>query len=160
MTDTRTQTLAEFLLARIAEDEAEVMPGMPSPYRLAAVERGEERRVRMLALALGLRCPTCHADTGQTCMAMTPPIHAPKPAGSLHGTRMRLAAAEFRRTYGTAPVWNRARILSECEAKRRIIALHEEASSRDTCGDSWRFGEDVTTALAQPYADHPDFREE
>lgn len=49
------------------------------------------------------------------------------------------------------------RMFAECEAKRRIIALH-------TPCDDWSYGDASTCpeliALAQPYADHPDFRQE
>lgn len=58
-----------------------------------------------------------------------------------------------------------ARLLAECEAKRRIV--HEFTgesphANYDDCGDEcvgnalhW-----VLRVLAQPYADHPDYREE
>jgi hypothetical protein len=50
------------------------------------------------------------------------------------------------------------RVLAECEAKRRIIMWHGD---RNDCwfnshGDPC----DHLTALALPYADHPDFRSE
>ena len=68
--------------------------------------------------------------------------------------------------------WDHARVLAECAAKRRIVELHEP--NGETCsvcalqdgskyGDGWG-AEDwpCTTlrALALPYADHPEFREE
>ena len=51
------------------------------------------------------------------------------------------------------------RVLAECEAKRRIVALHREA---------WRAGyenaaaylQDALVAHAATYADHPDYRQE
>lgn len=68
------------------------------------------------------------------------------------------------------------RLLDECEAKRRIVALHRNRyglGDCESCADGW---EDLTTgeaghnpllypcptlrALALPYADHPDYREE
>lgn len=54
--------------------------------------------------------------------------------------------------------WNPARVLAECEAKRRIIVWHGD---RNDCwfnshGDPC----DHLTALARPYADHPDYRPE
>ena len=46
--------------------------------------------------------------------------------------------------------WDPARVLAECEAKRRLIALGEKDS----------YWDDVLRILALPYADHPDYREE
>lgn len=71
-----------------------------------------------------------------------------------------------------------ARVLAECAAKRRIVALHSETSEmRDygnwephlcrSCGgqgyndfDGIAYPCDTIKALASVYADHPDFREE
>lgn len=44
-----------------------------------------------------------------------------------------------------------ARVLAGCEAKRRIVAMDFERY-----GEQWA----VLSALALPYADHPDYREE
>jgi hypothetical protein len=67
---------------------------------------------------------------------------------------------------------NPARVLAECEAKRRIIDLAEEASGFDMAVDNDRrvgprdmveepyIGDQILRALAQPYRDHPDWREE
>jgi len=46
--------------------------------------------------------------------------------------------------------WDPARVLAECEAKRRLIALGEKDS----------YWDDVLRLLALPYADHPDYRDE
>jgi hypothetical protein len=78
-----------------------------------------------------------------------------------------------------------ARVLRECEAKRRIVRMHERLGSAypretwtypeaaDTCatcgpGDSWQakdepYGEYpclTLRVLASVYADHPDYRDE
>lgn len=58
----------------------------------------------------------------------------------------------------------RARVVAECESKRRIVAVCEDdlrgpgegALAEGDGGVTWR----VLTALALPYADHPDYREE
>lgn len=60
-----------------------------------------------------------------------------------------------------------ARVLAECEAKRRIVLMHEPYDSgwlgrRPTCwvcsADGWPC---LTLAvLSLPYANHPDYREE
>jgi hypothetical protein len=54
-----------------------------------------------------------------------------------------------------------ARVLAECEAKRRIVELVGRPSS----DDEWFMGradalDEVLSYLALPYADHPDYREE
>jgi hypothetical protein len=63
-------------------------------------------------------------------------------------------------------------LLAECEAKRRIIELAPDATGLDAQVDSefrvgWRdtatepyIGDVILRALALPYADHPDFRDE
>jgi hypothetical protein len=87
MSDTRTMTLTDFLLARIAEDEA---------------------------CADGLEW-----DDGN-------------------------------------PVHQTARVLAECEAKRRIV----EACADVLAYDAEALPQDVLRLLALPYADHPDYRQE
>jgi len=64
------------------------------------------------------------------------------------------------------------RVLAECEAKRKVIDFAEEASGLDMTLDSDRrvglrdeakepyVGDLILRALAQPYRDHPDWREE
>lgn len=46
--------------------------------------------------------------------------------------------------------WRPARVLAECETKRRLIEL----------GDKDSYWVDVLELLALPYADHPDYVEE
>ncbi len=73
--------------------------------------------------------------------------------------------------------WAPLKILAECEAKRRIIDLHSDTRDHgaggithtgrcDTCGENiWRDPDDqfpceTLKAVALPYADRPDYREE
>lgn len=51
-----------------------------------------------------------------------------------------------------------ARVLAECEAKRRIV----EELAPDSCSspDAWWQRTSTLEFLALPYADHPDYREE
>jgi len=103
MAETRTMSLTEFLLARIAEDEAAV-------------------------------------------------------AGLMSGD----GDPEF--------FWGPDRIRAECEAKRRIVeiaaSVEETERALDIGSSEWAIGrasnnaEDILRALALPYADHPDWREE
>ncbi len=72
--------------------------------------------------------------------------------------------------------WDPARVLAECEAKRKVVELHTEGVDYDQEGNRFSTGcnecggDTYMTVvpwpcptlryLAQPYADHPDFREE
>jgi Family of unknown function (DUF6221) len=51
-----------------------------------------------------------------------------------------------------------ARILAECEAKRRIVGLKAQPSDPYTPGGY--VTDEILLALAQVYADHPDYRKE
>lgn len=55
-----------------------------------------------------------------------------------------------------------ARVLAECEAKRRIVDLCEDNLRDLSAGGTGRrqFSSYALQILALPYADHPDFREE
>jgi hypothetical protein len=65
---------------------------------------------------------------------------------------------------------NPARVLAECEAKRRIVELHSRDHECTAPGDGYAgvFAADGTMpstcstmrALALPFATHPDYREE
>jgi hypothetical protein len=98
----QTATLTDFLLARIAEDEAEAQ---------ARREHSEGCWPNMD------NCQSHYGDDGKWS-------------------------------------WGPARVLAECEAKRRIVELMSDEVEYVVYSD------DVLRALAQPYADHPDWREE
>jgi hypothetical protein len=54
--------------------------------------------------------------------------------------------------------WDPARVLAECEAKRRIVELHgcyHSCRSSDYAGDC-----PTMDLVALPYASHPEYREE
>ncbi|MQA17777.1 MAG: hypothetical protein GEV09_28070 [Pseudonocardiaceae bacterium] len=62
-----------------------------------------------------------------------------------------------------------ARVLAECEAKRRIVRLHQIAERESPPSDPYQEGlirgwrdayNDALAMLALPYADHPEFKEE
>lgn len=61
--------------------------------------------------------------------------------------------------------WDPARVLAECAAKRAIVEMHRgahECPTPDSCC-GWCVDSDecdTLSALAAPYADHPDFRSE
>jgi hypothetical protein len=56
----------------------------------------------------------------------------------------------------------RARVLAECEAKRRIVKLCADIEGKSVEGNWWSLTEHerILAALALPYVDHPDFRPE
>lgn len=62
-----------------------------------------------------------------------------------------------------------ARVLAECEAKRRIVNLHRPETFEDAPAEAFCTHDQRTSGLwpcptmrllALPYADHPDYREE
>ena len=55
-----------------------------------------------------------------------------------------------------------ARVLAECEVKRRIVDLAREARETDGAGYATAdaYMRDVLRLLALPYAEHPDYRDE
>jgi hypothetical protein len=118
MTTVTAETLAAFLLARIAEDEA-----------VARAARDDSARE-----AVSLR----PIEGGQTAAALSVMEHLTR--------------------------FNPARVLAECEAKRRIVEL---CAPGDWSAPHWRsYGEpgeddrgDVLALIALPYVDHPDYRE-
>jgi hypothetical protein len=63
---------------------------------------------------------------------------------------------------GDVVVWNPARVLAECEAKRKIVEQTVSGFGCLTCRD-WtaeELLENTLGYLALPYADHPDYRQE
>ena len=126
--------LAEFLLARIAEDEASARNVMewkeaPRERRLPWKVTPSEQRV----VAWGLT----------VVGAANTPVLAE------HIAR-----------------WDPARVLAECEAKRRLVEdfriLHRDyRETHSETTEARRFQAVVTMArLAEGYADHPDYRQE
>ena len=49
--------------------------------------------------------------------------------------------------------WHPAHVLADCNARRRIVAMHGELCF----GNGDPAGDEVLEVLAQPYADHPDY---
>jgi hypothetical protein len=121
--------LVEFLLARIAEDEAKAVAA-------AAAKPGES-----------------HSHTPEVGAAWSADDGMVTGAGDeadlwedegFDGLRMAVEAAEH------IARWDPARVLAECEAKRRIVAFYA-----GPVGSHY-----VLHFLALAYADHPDYREE
>jgi hypothetical protein len=112
-------TLAEFLLARIAEDEADAR----------AASRVRETRT---------------GDTWKAVRGRHGLDRITRTGGAVGDVMVETARHVARH--------DPARVLAECEAKRRIVDL-----SKHGCGDDY---ERVQRALALPYAEHLDYRKE
>jgi hypothetical protein len=122
--------LAEFLLERIAEDEATAQGAAYSPWR---------------------------HDGGHYVMNHATIAEVDDPEDGRHIAR-----------------WHPARVLAECEVKRRIVEHVQHAQERydQERGSGYGDGADmewltklealepVLQMLAQPYSDHPAFRDE
>ena len=134
-------TLTEFLLARIGEDEADARK---------AVDDDESWR---------------HEGEGVLTQYSVSGGHEISSGWLSMGHRFEAGDHIARH--------NPARVLAECEAKRSIVAEHTRPGWTVTCprclgdqpelasGTAWRAAPCPTLrALALPYADHPDYREE
>jgi hypothetical protein len=138
-------TLAEFLAARLDEDEATARDATPGPWRW--VDPGRPK----IKLALV-------GDGGLIALLAAQADAYPSTFDAAHIVRH-----------------DPARALAEVEAKRQIldmcaevIAAHPDADDwpaararagvlRAVGGDHMSLAEDVIAALALPYADHPDY---
>jgi hypothetical protein len=126
--------LVEFLLARIAEDEAIARTAAAAE----AVEGSDGMRWEA-GSALRLR------DAWSTIAIGT--YESDLDEAGVHMAR-----------------WDPARVLAWCEAQRRIVELHPKSVhnySNDTCfgcGEDWPCP--TLRLLALPYVDHPDYRQE
>ena len=129
-------TITEFLLARIAEDED-----------AARAATGSDP-----LMVLNARCDVIKAE-----IIDEPYVHA---AGGLMDRVQRDIASLLPRS-----LHDPRRMLAECEAKRRIVKLHDEALRTEVAnGDASAMGADlmhmdVMRLLALPYADHSDYDE-
>lgn len=123
MSETVTMTLTDFLLARIADEEA-LARGVPDG--VPPSEGGTNRNGWQLHTSI--KATVFDREIG--------------PRGSIEASP--------------------ARVLAECEAKRRIVEEH--GGGADPCDAHDASFEtipcDTLRALALPYADHSDFREE
>ena len=86
-----------------------------------------------------------------------------RPDGSMDHTELASATADAPDVWITAEgeavgftsaqvVFDERRVLADCEAKRQLLVLSEHG-----CGDDY---ERVQCAIALPYAEHPDYRQE
>jgi len=127
-----TLTLSDFLLARIAEDEvaARVVPPLDHNFDMGG-NRQDERFV------FGRTLPSSADGMGNWSK------HQDSPATADHFSRH-----------------DPARVLAECEAKRRIVEEYVRIERGDYADSTRWLAEDILALLALPYADHPDYRPE
>lgn len=128
-------TLTEFLLARIAEDEAAARGASPGPWSHSheGLQGGE-----VIRSADDLRVTRVY-QTGW-------PDYLPACENAAHIARH-----------------HPARILADCKAKRAAVRECADDLGQREGGLKGRVGRatwDVLTHLAVPYADHPDYRDE
>jgi hypothetical protein len=160
MNDTQTLTLTDFLLARIAEDEAVAQNAWPDRWE----QDGDRNSVQ--TAETGLRGGYEGLHMGVANMAMTVGSYRAEARNAAHIARH-----------------DPARVLAECEAKRRIVELHRIGDPDEWDPDLWacrlcqwdedcdspkhdyqhgagRFPCDTLRHLAAVYADHPDYRDD
>jgi hypothetical protein len=132
--------VAEFLLARIQEDEAAVY----------AADSDGEYRIAWVMITQpdgGLRYATVASDhrDDEWCA---------------DGVNLRGALRQMREP---EIVFDARRVLAECDAKRRIIGQCQmalkEYDEMPYGGAAW-LGDDTLKLLALPYSDHPDYQPE
>lgn len=142
-------TLTEFLLARIAEDEAAARAASPSPWSYPGIESvagGTLYDATRRIVDVVYEHPADHDGTIIR--------HLLEPEADANGAHIARH--------------DPARVLAECEAKRRIIDEHTCHCPNPTCRDCGAcpgdHHADPTPApcatlriLALPYADHPDY---
>ena len=139
-------TIVEFLLARIAEDEARAPRKHGDYYREPCPKCGDP--------VTGIGSPL----DDEAARA----LHEP---GSFLGCQLtREQVAALMPDLGPSP--EGARVLAECEAKQQIVELHprcnvhdrpgEECDACQRCGDGSLWPCETLLAVASVYADHPD----
>lgn len=123
--------LAEFVLARVADDEAVAREASPGPWDVDS-----EVYAEYVSDADGLAV--------------------------ISGARWGGEASVFNDTDDALHLvrWHPARVLAECEAKRRIVAAITAWLDEHSDEDHVPAGDDALCWLALPYADHPDYRAE
>ena len=127
--------LADFLLARITEDESTARGSTPGPWRWFAGRAG------LPAFLESTGARATHWVEGQSFEAPTVVL------GTNQGSMLRVRGRDAEHI----AAWHPTRVLAECRAKRQVV----EALGPDDAGR-----EVVLRALAAVYADHPEYQEE
>jgi hypothetical protein len=149
-------TLTEFLLARIAEDEAAARlcaEMFPSPWEVA------DRGWRVRIYGGDVPTPDLMSDDEDAMTIRNPVVMEVEPDRHIEDPRWLSERVEHVRRHDPA------RVLVECEAKRRIVEEWREAdayyaSDKDAPAGELYGLETAIKHLASVYAGHPDYREE
>lgn len=135
-------TLTDFLLARIAEDEVGAREASPSPWSYPGIESVSGGMIYDKTRTIGS-------------------VYYEQPDDHDGSIVRHMLAPEADANGAHIARHDPARVLAECEAKRRIV---EQASEDHAEGGGITSAEialqHILCALALPYADHPDYREE
>ena len=129
-------TLPEFLLARIAEDEAVArmcVEMFPTPWEIT------DRGWRVRIYAADVPTEDMFSDDPDATSVRNPVVMEVEPDRHIEDPRWLSERVEHIARHDPA------RVLADCEARRQLV---------EAMGDDW-----VTRVLALPYADHPDFDE-
>jgi hypothetical protein len=142
-TETGAPTLCEFLLARIAEDEDLARRAFDTSWPRYLAVTPESEGVEA-SVSIGTYGPKDNFRVWQR-------EHATEFGWTIHESG--------------GVVWDPARVLRECAAKRRIVAMQDPVPDDPHDADrEWvaeqGFLSDVLRLLALPYADHTDYRAE
>lgn len=136
-------TLTEFLLARIAEDEEAARVASPSPWSYPGIESvagGTLYDATRRIVDVVYEHPADHDGTIIR--------HLLEPEADANGAHIARH--------------DPARVLAECEAKRRVVNMWADPFGQWSAAqaDAARAQKDLTLRLlALPYADHPDYDE-
>lgn len=160
--------LAEFLLARITEDEAAAKSAAVLPPRAVpppeAVTSGPFVRAGEWGWGGGsfrpLDDPVTSAALGLADSDSPYYVTAADGWDESEPTGARYDVATVPNDHDAArhiARWDPARVLAECEAKRQIV---ERCAAVDFAMPSTHLAHGVLALLALPYADHPDYRDE
>lgn len=172
MTATDGESLPEFILARIAEVEL-MAHDATGRYAAEGVETGDHWRWESEAddRPIDLGATVRFADVDYADYEGSAGLRSeeeyttnvcPLPAFALSGVEeLRIGPARH------IAYWDPARVLAECEAKRRIVELHvveplPPPSKSASCVQCWGAVWPCPTLrlLASPHRDHPDYRPE
>lgn len=156
-----TLTLTDFLLARLAEDEAVARAASGTTW-VVEHHAGGLGSAQSEAWAVDTNERRIHLDRDIGSIAAVE-VAYDRDYDTPEGGCERVADADHIARHDPA------RVLSEVEAKRRIVdacaqRIREDGDGQhDMLGVAWTAtfaAEEVLPLLAQPYADHPDFRDE
>lgn len=141
-------SITEFLLARFAEDESVALAATPGPWSFA-----DEHGLMP------------EADPAWCISQMRPGYETMSDTEGYIGDIAEVWCDRKDACPDAEHItrWNPARVIAQCEANRLVLVWHQQYNSTGCGGDECHGLEDqcpTLRALALPYVDHPDWREE